>query len=167
MTRRTTHLKQAGATFLLLLTLAGAAPAYATSTGGAGPLRDVGSSVTTLIGHDPRGVTPSSLQSADPRAGSADGSGWQDGALWVGVLIGILAFGLWGDTVVGITILCVAALADAAAFVGRRLAHRGVERRDAAGSHTADSPSADSAFAVTSIGSGRLASTSGTNSSTT
>jgi hypothetical protein len=54
------------------------------------------------------------------------GGGWgrRDGAVWLGALVGVVAFGLWGDAVVGIAILGVAAIGDAMAFLVRRVAAR-------------------------------------------
>jgi hypothetical protein len=74
------------------------------------------------------------------------GLGWREAAIGVGILLGIVLLGLWGDVVVGIVVLAVADLicgtATLVARRSRRTAHD--QHRAAAGTpgHIADNPTA-------------------------
>jgi hypothetical protein len=128
MERKVTHLRRAGATFVLLLALVGAAPAYAGSAGGAVRSDRAGSST--------------SVQSTVIRDHAiVPGWGWSDGALWIGALLGVVALGLWGDIVIGAAILGIAAVGDAVALVLRRL----VARRGPQAAHSRDAPQVEPA----------------------
>ena len=104
MTRRTKHLKWAGAAVVTALALAAPAPAEAGS--------GTGSSPATVVYGGARG------DHAQERAGGAtggDGLDRGDAALAVAMLAGVLLIGRWGYVVVGALIAVVASLAGAAA----------------------------------------------------
>src|SRR5262245_25321978 len=64
-------------------------------------------------------------------AAALSSGGWHDGALWLAAWLGVLVFGLWGDRIVGVAILGVAAIVDALLFVARRAGARRGDRREA------------------------------------
>jgi hypothetical protein len=103
MTRRTKHLKWAGAAVVTVLALSAPAPAEAGS--------GTGSSSATVVYGGARGDHAQERADATGRDGLDRG----DAALAVAMLAGVLLIGRWGYVVVGALIAVVASLAGAAA----------------------------------------------------
>ena len=135
MNRKTTRMKLKGATLTLTLALMAPAVTHGTPTGDLGISRGAQRAAsperTTLVaGRSSNAVHLHHVEGAGRRAEGHQtvsatrkaGLGWREMAIFGGILLGILLFGVWGDVAVGAVILGTASLLGGGkALVTRRL----------------------------------------------
>lgn len=137
MTRKTMIQRLTQMSVALAFALVGPAAAHATSTGGQGPERAAWSpalpaatAVVTVRSTGPvahsqaRGTARRTSEESRVAANRQGGLGWHDAAVGLGILLGVLLLGLWGDVVVGTMIMGVAALFGAGATLVSRKPRR-------------------------------------------
>jgi len=108
MNRRITHRKLVGVCLALVVALSAPAAAQAISTSDVGRTRaahDAVSAGELVVSSQQQGITTT----------GPSGLTWAEAAVGIGIAIGILLLGLWGDVAVGAVIVGVAALVGAGA----------------------------------------------------